>query len=249
MADRLEKSIPVTEGWRQHAFALAVVAASLLCFWAMQAAAVGERHVPETGVKGAGIAVVATQRDAYRICAANGIRGATVVQLGRFSNLQYWAPEYLGKPTPFPIKPFDVRPEYEKALQSHNWLFIANTNGIVRKVVSILTPGEFQRMVPAFDADYELVRRAGGYGGFHFDVPRTVTTLDALRRLTEPVVVVVDASYFEGVSEPAETAYKLAERVPAAALVIAVSSMDENEVTWEMRRQMAQFLRAWQETT
>src|SRR6266567_1167744 len=150
----------------QHVAALAAIAVAVLCLWLIQWRAVENRRLPQMEAGALRIVVVPSQRDAYRMCAGSSIRGATVVQLGKFSNLQYWEPEYLGKSAPFPIRTFDVRPEYEKGLQSHNWLYIASTNGLVRQVVSVLPQGEFQRMVPALDADFGLGLRRGGYAGF-----------------------------------------------------------------------------------
>ncbi len=232
--------------FRRQVVAISVIAVSLLCLWLMQRSAVKNRCVPQQAGSD-GLMLVGSQEDVYRACAMRAVRGATIVQLGKFSNLQYWEPEHLGRSTPFPLRVFDVRPEYEKGLQPHNWLIIASRTGIVRKVVSVLPPEEFRSMTPNLDADFGLVRRPGGYFGFHYDVPRTVTVLNMLPAVSESVIVVVDASYFGPGSDPAETVRMLAERVPDVALLIAVSSLNEPEVTWEMRRKLALFLRSWQE--
>jgi hypothetical protein len=226
------------------------VSAVALCgLFILQAKAVGNRYAPPAENGSSQIVVVRTQKDVYGICRERSIRGAAVVSLGKHFNIQYWAPEHLAKSTPFPIRTHDVRAEYERALDSHNWLFIANRTGMVRTVWTVLSPDEFRRRQQDLSSDYGLALRRNGYSGFHYDLPRGVTTLDKLPPQPGPVVVVVDAGYFSPDVNPAATARELKQRLPYIAFLIVVSSLDEGELSWEMRRNLSAFIRVWQETT
>ncbi len=226
--------------------AVAIILTVIILLWLMQDQAGRNRYVPSPR-DGEGIVVVRTQKDAYHVLKSLQVRGAIAISLSKYFNLLYWVPENLAKSTPFPVEVFDVRTEYERGLDSHNWLFIASRTGLVRQVWTVLSPEELQRLSRDLDADYGLRSGADGYRGFHYDLPRRVTTMERLPRPDGPHVVVVDASYFQGGVEPAETARQLLARLADKPFLIVVSSLDEAELTWQMRRNLALFITAWQE--
>lgn len=239
--------MPLPSAFLQRTVAVSVIAAALLFLLLLQSTAIGNRFPLHSSAGDSRIIIVRTQKDAYQVCKERSFKGAAIVSLGKYFNLQYWAPDYLAKSAPFPIQTFDVRPEFEHALESHNWLFIANRTGMVRKVITVLPSEEYRRRQLDLKSDYGLSPRRFGYEGFHYDLPRSVTTLDRLKAVAGPVIVVADASYFAPDVDPTATAHELAKRLPSVALFIVVSSLDEGELSWDMRRSMALFIRTWQE--
>jgi len=214
---------------------------------------------------------VSAQSDVYDIYKSAGLRGARVIHLNRFFNIEDYFPKEEATSVPFPIKVYDIRPAYEKGLSSHNWLFIATRTGLVRTITTILPEPVFIARLKDFASDFAYTVSPsfsnnnpppppfdkGGQGGlseqkikgYDYDIPMTVETLRSLPLINEPVVVDVDAGFFSADVDPVMVAAILREKCPDIRIIVLVDSVDEPEVTEEMRKRLGRFETALENRT
>ncbi len=199
----------------------------------------GKRSI--SSADGLRVIEVPSQADCYAAYKDLGLWGVEVVHFGMYFNLMSYFPEEQHVPVPFPIVVEDVRPLYEKGIDSHSWLFIANRNGLVRKVTSVLPEEVFRQKTAALSDDVSFKAYRGGFSGYSFDLPRTVFGLEGFICPTGPVVANIDASIFsEGVSP--ETLHEmLVNRCPDIRVLLLISSVDEPEVNETMRDDLSRF--------
>jgi hypothetical protein len=225
--------------------AIAVLLAALgLLLW-MDGHAKAARVVPGGPAPASALAAVDSQREIYDVYRRDGVRGAKVVHLNRFLNLVAYLPREETVSTPFPIGVRDVRPLYERGLDAHSWLFIANRTGMVRSIVVILPGPVFEGRRAEFTANAAFTGSGGTVKGYTFDLPVTVTTLDAMPVIDEPVVVNVDAGYFGFGDEPEAVAALLREKCPDIRRIVLSASLDEPEVDAGARGRLKRFQGAW----
>jgi len=188
-----------------------------------------------------GVNRVSTQRDVYDIYKSAGLRGARVIHLNRFFNIEDYFPKEEATSVPFPIQAYDIRPAYEKGLNSHNWLFIATRTGLVRALSTILPEPVFRERVKDFASDFAFTVSGEKIKGYDYDIPMTVETLRSLSLINQPVVIDVDAGFFVDGIDPLKAATVLREKCPDIRMIILVDSLDESDVTDEMREKLRRF--------
>jgi len=202
-----------------------------------------KRSIPSTGRPN--IVRLKTQQDIYNTYKLNDLWGVKVLHLNRFLNMADYAPREEVRSSPYPIKTGDIRPLYEKGLDSHNWLYIASISGMVRSVTTVL-PGEiFMERSEAFKSDSFFSVRGKTIKGYSYDVPLRIVTLDDLPAINEPVVVNVDAGYFSSKTDPLMVARMVKEKCPDIRMIILIDSIDEADITSIMRGDLSRFVSAW----
>jgi len=216
----------------------------LFLVW-LDSSARAKRRIPST--TSPQIHRVSSQAAAYDIYKQNGLWGITVVHLNRFLNMADYAPREEIKSRPYPIMTNDVRPLYEKGLNSHNWLFIASVTGMVRSVTTVLPAGTLNERMEAFRADPFFVVLGRTVKGYSNDVPLTIVTLDDLPSVHEPVVLNVDAGFFLNPQDPLKAAMIVREKCPDIRMIILVDSVDEPGITADMHTDLDRFASAWRE--
>lgn len=218
---------------------IALIAACFLLLVLTDGKAKSARSVPAGGHFE--IIRIETQAETYGIYRDRGIWGAHLVQFGRYFHLMPYLPQAEAVPVPFPIAVYDMRPVYEKGLDSHTWLFIANKAGFVRKTTAVLSDADFREKTGALDADPLFKRREGGYRGFSFDMPREIFPFSSFDCGPGPVVVNVDASAFADGTMPDGLSDALQRKCRDIRLLLLIESRDEASVTDRMRRDLRRF--------
>ncbi|MBI5103369.1 MAG: hypothetical protein HZB33_16280 [Nitrospirae bacterium] len=223
--------------------AILIIVASLLLF--LDAKARGARHILQRTEKAAELYYVTSQQEIYEIYKKANLWGARVVHLNRFMNLVDYRPPEYSRSRPFPLKVEDVRPLYEKGLDSHNWLFIASRTGKVRSVAVVLPELLFNAKKAELASHFEYRISGDTIKGHSFDLPVMVSTLDSLPIIEEPVVVNIDAGYFSNVEDPAYVAGRLKEKCPDVRMLVVSESRDEPEIPDGARLLLADFRKRW----
>lgn len=205
------------------------------------------RHMPVSGeTRGAFLITrVGSQRDVYAIYRNEGLWGARVVHLNRDMNFVDYFPNAEVRTAPFPLVVYDTRSEYEKGIDSHNWLFVATRTGMVRAVTSVLPDAGFVTKSAQFSDDPTMVYSRGAYYSFAYDVPWVIAPLDALPVILEPVVVNVDAGFFASGADPEKTAALLRSRLKDIRMMVIVQSDDEPGLPQEALAELEIFERSW----
>jgi len=188
---------------------------------------------------------VNTQREAYAIYAKLGTHGARAVHLNRFFNMVDYFPKEEAKSAPFPLRVSDIRPAYEKGMDSHNWLFIANRTGMIRAVASVLPEGAFRKMSEALSRDFAFTFSKGFFSGYSYDMPWAIATIDTLPVIDEPVAVNVDAGYFMEGADPLVTVGELRKKCRNIKALVLIASADEADITAKARNDLELFEVAW----
>ncbi|MDH4161416.1 MAG: hypothetical protein OEW15_01840 [Nitrospirota bacterium] len=229
----------------RQTFHIAVVIAALALFLWMDGSAKAARVFPARSAQGPLMVRVDSQKDIYVVYQRSGLWGARVVHLNRFLNLVDYLPREENVTMPFPVRVGDVRPLYEKGLDSHNWLFIANRTGMVRTVTVVLPAPVLRERLVQFEGDFAFSVSGEIVRGYTHDMPLTVTTLDAMPAIREPVIVNVDAGYFGFGEDPGRVLAGLREKCPDIRLIVVSGSRDEPEVVDGDRKRLRQFEKAW----
>lgn len=200
------------------------------------------RKLPPPQASGAPtITWAATQSEAYALYRSLGLWGAHVVHLNRFLNMVEYYPREEAVSVPFPIRTHDIRPFYEKGLDSHTWLFIANRTGLVRTVTVVLPDSIFRERAELFRSDPTVAFTGTMMQGYAQDLTFMVTKLIDLPIMEEPVIVNVDAGFFAPEIDPVRTAEVLRRKCPDIRIIVLSESRDETEVTQVMREKLKTF--------
>lgn len=221
-----------------------VILSSLVFIVLVDSAAKEKRSLPPQG--GPAVLQAASQADVYDLYRRAGLWGAHVVHLNRRFNLLDYFPEKEKTSRPFPIETYDIRPSYEKGLSSDTWLFIATRAGMARSVTSVIPDALYPEIMAAAREDQSFMTAPGAITGYQYEVPRTITTLGSLKPCGGPVAMNVDAGYFEEGTDPRQTASALRRLCPETRMLVLVDSMDQPEITPEMRGRLAEFGKAWE---
>jgi len=216
----------------------ALVGAAVLFLQAINGKATAARRWPAAERS---VVRTAIQADGYRIFKESGLWGAHVVHFGRHFHLMPYFPHERSEPVPFPIVTHDVRPLYEQGIDSHSWLFIANRNGLVRKVTAVLPDSDFREKVDAMESDVSFRAYRGGYRGYAYDMPREIYPVSNFACPDEPVVVNVDAGAFVDGVRPEMLSAALQQQCPDIRMLLLVDSTDNAAVTDEMREDLGRF--------
>lgn len=209
--------------------------------------AINARKLPQlTGSRNDSfIHLVSRQQDVFPIYETAGLWGSRVIHLNRFFNMQEYSPKEQFVTTHFPVQVTGMKSAYERGIDSHNWLFIATRTGLVRTMTTVLPEQVFAELVKKSPNDRVFTYAAGTIRGYTYDIPRTITTLNDLPEIEEPVVVNVDAGYFSGGADPSGTSAVLKKKCRDIRMLVMIDSLDEPEVTDAMREQLRQFEAAW----
>jgi hypothetical protein len=210
----------------------AIILASLIAFATIGRMALSKRSLAVQPVPGATISpvVVDQQRDVYAVYQGMQLRGATVVHLNRHFNLVMFSPDETKRSDPFPISVPDRALAYEKGLDSHNWLYIAARTSMVRNIITVLPQRIFQTRFTDMRDDPEFTYAKRDFTSYSFDVPRTITTLATLGRVSEPVIVNVDAGYFLDGADPQQVVLAIKNALPDIRGLVLVRSVDELDI-------------------
>jgi len=223
-----------------------IIAAAVMLLVFINAMARRSRTAPEAlsaGQQGTAIRHVDTQEDVYPLLRGMGVRGMRLVHLNRrFNLLEYALPPETTRSRPFPIEPFDIRQVMEAGLNSDNWLFIATRTGMIRQVTWVLPDPVYENVAPLFARDVRYSLEDGLVRGYSYDLYRVVSRLERLPRNAEPLIVTVDAAFFGPGVLPNKVLDVLQDRLPHIAILVAVDSADEPDVTEEMRQALREFL-------
>lgn len=224
----------------------AVLVLSIVFFAWIARAGINARMTPP--LRGVGhdphIQRVNRQQDVFPIYKSAALRGARVVHLNRFFNMQVYSPKEQFITTDFPVEIKEFHAVFEPYIDSHNWLFIATRTGLVRTVTTVLPDNIFQeRLRDPSDGIFSHSR--GTIAGFTYDITRTIASLDTLPAIDEPVIVNVDAGFFSDGEDPSRTVAALKKQCRDVRMLVLIDSLDEPEVTDAMRNQLKSFETAW----
>ena len=225
-----------------------VILAVLALFW-MDRSGHASRSIASVLPNGApAVHRVDRQSDIYAIYRSLGVWGAHVVHLNRFLNLVEYYPKDESVSMPFPVRTADIRPSYEKGIDSHSWLFIANRTGLVRSATIVLPRKIFDARLEDFRSDFSFTVSDRQVRGWAQDMPFEVTTLEGLSRIAEPVIVNVDAGYFDDDADPRTVAEAMRRACRDVRVLVLCASRDEQEVSQAMRDRLALFASAFLST-
>lgn len=226
---------------------IAILIMVAIFFIGIDSIAIKDRNLPRLtgGRNDAFIYLVSRQQDVFPIYETAGLWGSKVIHLNRFFNMQEYSPKEQFVTTHFPVQVAGMKSAYERGINSHNWLFIATRTGFVRTITTVIPDQMFADLVRKSPNDKVFTYAAGTIRGYTYDIPRTITTLNDLPEIKEPVVVNVDAGYFTDGADPARTATLLKERCRDIRMLVLIDSLDEPEVADAMREQLRQFEAAW----
>lgn len=216
----------------------AIIAAAVLLLLAINVKAIAARKLPSAERS---VVRIATQAEGYPVFKEAGLWGAHVVHFGQHFYLMPYFPYERTNPVPFPIETHDIRPLYEQGLDSHSWLFIANRNGLVRRVTAVIPDSNFKEKVDAFKSDFSFRAYRGGYRGYLYGMPREVFPISDFVCPVGPVVVKVDAGVFIDGIRPETLASAIQQQCTDIRMIVLVDSTDDPEVTDGMRKSLDTF--------
>jgi len=225
---------------------VAVIFLAILATNFVNTASVSRRKTPPAR-DGLLLLRVASQKDVYEILRKSQIWGAHHIQVNRFLNMVDYFPKEEAHSGPFPIVVRDVRPLYEKGITDHNWLFIATRTGLIRRITTLMPESEFRIRVPEMMGNYYFALGTAGLSGYSYDTPWTITTLRDMKSISEPVIITIDAGYFDNNASPQEVADVLKRKCTDVRMMILVESRDESSVSDDMRRALQTFSAFWRD--
>lgn len=172
---------------------------------------------------------------------AEGINGMTLVQATKSFGYETEAlGDTLGSGAPFPLNLPNTRQAYLDRVRRGNRAYVAMFTGIFRKQSILMSQADFTaRLEQSRNAGLPDISPDGrsietNYGGY---VRRIAPTPEAI---DEPVVLDVDASYFDG-GTPDELLAQLREADYTYALITYDLASDDASVTAEMRSGLEYF--------
>jgi hypothetical protein len=185
------------------AAALAVVAA-LACALALarlHAAGVASRaggSPRRLGDPALQVITVRTSRELHAALVEQGVRGRVLVSVGRYLHFREMPTDaaWAGNDR-LPLRVFDLVPAYEERVDRMSHLWLAVRAGLAREVRHVVPPATFREKRAAALAEDTDVVSIGAHEIVlhHWGARRTIS--DRLPRSAEPVVLVIDASWFE----------------------------------------------------
>jgi hypothetical protein len=186
-------------------------------------------------------AVVDFPDEAYSLWKAEGFRGRVVLSFGKRLNFVLPEEGSLMPPMPFPMKPFNLSDYIEGTLKPENFLFVSMEKGIAREIIHIVPDKVFYEKA-LYARRQESAAVEGQKIEFpHLGSPRTITTVGSFRPPVEPVLLYVNASYFED-SEPEELLGLLLKAGLKTDYVVLSRSLDDGDVEDEEREKLMRFM-------
>lgn len=179
--------------------------------------------------------------EAYGIWEKSGHKGRMVVSLSRRLNFIETHEETFIPHSPFPVKVFNLATSVEATLDDKNFLFVSLLKGIAREIIHIVPEQAFQEKLRF--AEKNGIAATNGKINVPFrGSPRWIAPLSELKPIREPVLLYVNASFFEEV-EPAALFNHLRDIGLKTDLVVLCRSFDDDEVTPLEREKLDAFAR------
>jgi hypothetical protein len=165
--------------------------------------------------------------DSYLFWKEKGVQGRIVVQVGRYLHFTFAEPPGIQEIPGIAAyhSGFD-----DKGVSYRNFLWVAMQKNIVREVVTVIAPEDFQKR---FGGLKDVVSH-------EFGSRRSFTT--SFPSIAEPVLLNIDASAF-GSTEPAQLLDALLNSPLKADLVTCCLAEDNPDVTQAERERLLQFVR------
>jgi len=203
----------------------------LFLFWFDQAGRAARRP-PRAAPAGAPVLRhVAREGRVYSILRSYGTHGMTLVHVSADPAMETFFPQAAASRS-FPVAAEDSRPAYSAGVTERNWPFIAGRTGLVRRVRSVLPAAVFAELRPEFRRRPGFsMRGPGRFSGFLYDVPWEIASREGMSRIDEPVIVTVNAAFFEKEGDPEAFARTLRSLLPDVRLLVLVDGLDEAGVT------------------
>jgi hypothetical protein len=213
------------------------------------ALALARLHAIGVGARGGGpprrigdpalqVITVRTSRDLHAALAERGVRGRVLVSVGRFLHFREIPTDaaWAGNDR-FPLRVFDLVPVYEERLDRMSHLWLAVRGGLAREVRHVVPRATFQEKRAAALAEETDVVSVGADEVVlhHWGARRTIS--DRLPRPGEPVVLVVDASWFEP-ADAGALRRELERADLAIDLVVLCLAEDDPEVAARRRDEL-----------
>ncbi len=225
---------PAARELRPAALALALLAGCVLSFRALaEIGRAGRVHGEPRPAVAAGVAArtVRTSADVYAVLRRDGGRGRVIVSASRYLQFEddpgerFWRGQQS-----FPLRVGDLVPSFEREVGPRNRLWVAMRAGIAREIVHVVPPAVFPEKLAAAQEITNDVVSVGAHEVtlHHWGSRRAIT--DAVPSVAEPVVLVVDASYFD-LAAPEDLVRQLAAAATAADLVILDLAEDNPQVS------------------
>jgi len=176
-----------------------------------------------------------TSAQLYSLWQESGLRGRHLVHVSRFFHfVPIDEDEPVSESSRFPVQTYDLLGSWEPRLDPRNLLWLAVQSGVVRRVSHVLPPAELDQRLSELTPDGILVSRRGREIRTHENgSPRVIG--DRFPELDEPVLLVIDASYFS-----AGTVEFLLDRLTTSALttdLLVFSRSEDNPDVGEPDRQ------------
>jgi hypothetical protein len=189
--------------------------------------------VHDCGDIGSAVSVVATSSEACQLFQKGGYRGRLVVSLSRNLHFVGLDSSKMFKPDgKRSLKSVDLRDEFARRLSPKNFLLILSRSGIARGVYNVLPAAIYREKVRSAPRD--------NIGSQRIEVDDTGSkrvVAMSLPRLTEPALIVVDASYFE-LESVDEFSAMLSRSGLKTDRVVFNAAEDNPEVTASARQQL-----------
>lgn len=179
--------------------------------------------------------------EAYGIWKKSGYKGRVIVSLSRRLNFIESEESALIPPASFPVKVFNLATSIEAALDDKNFLFVSLLEGITREIIHIVPDRAFQEK-QRFAEKNGIAATNGKIKVPFRGSPRWIAPLSELKQITEPVLLYVNASFFEEI-EPAALFNHLRDIGLKTDLVVLCRSFDDDEVTPLEREKLDAFAR------
>lgn len=218
----------------------AIVLLFLVAVWLVDRAGRSSRTIGPASAAGpdvSSIEVVGTSHDLYLTWKSGGEHGRRLVHASRFLHFvpAFDDIDFDGFDT-FPIRVFDLPDRYEKRVTPQNLLWIALQTGIARRIHHLVPPDTLDEKLGQIGPRPVGARVRGRRILTHeHGSPRVVA--DAFPVAPEPVLLSVDASYFEA-RDPGEFLEEMRRASLNADRIVLCRSEDNEEVGPEARARL-----------
>lgn len=177
-----------------------------------------------------GTYIVDRPEDAYAVWRKLGVKGRTIVSLSR--RFYFIAPD-SGMPQPPALRGVnesDFDTGTENGLKTGNFLYLAVSNGIARRLIHIVPDAFFADTLEyARDLTGAVIDKRGIHVP-HLGAPRLIASLPLFDAPDERVLLYIDATFLQN-NKPEDIAAQLRIRGLRTDCVVLCRALDEDEVT------------------
>lgn len=191
------------------------------------------------------LSVVSSPQEAWEELSAYHVRGTTMVSISR--GLYFVQPD-MGIPasSAFPLTVFSLTEKAPSLSSEENLLWLAVETGVARRVIHVLPDDRYTEKLEIlrsldYAPDYEtVVATEQEIYAPYYTAPRLLYSPQYLPEIDEPVILFVDASFFDETDTP-RISEIVRERL-SPALIIAATLDDDPAVTAQQRERLRLFL-------